>query len=133
MNALTRSEAVPRTRIAVALALVAGVLVGRDVSGDEGGDIANGAHVPCAQERGQTMGECTASVTRGGDGEASVVVRFPNGFARTLRFEGGEFVSANATMSGSGSDIDWRRRGEWHLLRVDDQRYELRDDFLFGR
>ena len=107
------------------------------------GDVDDGAHraragdfdartrVPCAQERGEAMGECEAAVARGAVG-ATVVVRFPNGFARTLRFARGRFVSANATMSGSGSDHDWREADGRHLVRVDDQRYELPVAFVSG-
>lgn len=60
------------------------------------------------------------------------MVTFPNGFSRTLFFVGGEFASANATMSGSGSDTDQRIEDGLHLVRVDDQRYELPATFVFG-
>ena len=45
----------------------------------------------------------------------------------------GEFVSANATMSGSGSNTDRRIEGGLHVIRVDDQRYELPAAFVFGK
>jgi len=90
------------------------------------------AHVRCAQERGQEPLDCDAAVARGGGGDAAVVVTFPNGFSRTLFFVHGEFVSASATMSGSGTDVHQVPTGERHLLRVDDQRYELTGEFVFG-
>lgn len=86
----------------------------------------------CAQERGQTMGECGLGVARGSGGDATVVATFSNGFARRLNFVHGEFVSANATMSGTGKDTDWRMANGVHFIRVDDQRYEISDSLIFG-
>jgi hypothetical protein len=88
--------------------------------------------IPCAQERRQPMGECSAEVARSGGRDATVVVTFPNGFARSLYFVHGEFVSASSTMSGSGIDTDWRIENGRHDIRVDDQRYELPDILVFG-
>lgn len=88
--------------------------------------------IPCAQERGQALGTCRASVARGSGGDATVVVTFQNGFTRQLYFVHGEFVSASATMSGTGSDTDWRLEGGLHFIRVDDQRYELPDTLVFA-
>ena len=88
--------------------------------------------IPCAQERGQMIGECTAGVARGNGGDATIVVSFANGFKRTLTFVHGEFVSASATMSGTGADHDWKEEGGLHIIRVDDQRYELPTELVFG-
>lgn len=88
--------------------------------------------VACAQERGEALGECTARVARAGGGDAAVVVTFPNGFARTLRFVHGAFASANATMSGTGTDADARMEEGLHRVRVDDQRYEIPDALVVG-
>ena len=87
--------------------------------------------IPCAQEQGQAMGKCVAAVARSGGGDATVVVTFPNGFARRLFFVHGEFVSASATMSGVGTDTDWRLKNNLHFVRVDDQRYELPGALVF--
>ncbi|WP_417480781.1 hypothetical protein [Maricaulis maris] len=94
-------------------------------------DDAGGAR--CAQDIGQPLQTCAAWVARSGAGTAAVRVSFPNGFSRILKFSGGVFVSANATMSGVGTDIDWRREGDRLILRVEDQRYELEGAFVFGR
>jgi len=87
--------------------------------------------VACAQEVGQTMGTCTAAVARVGNSAAAVVVTFPNGFARTLIFEDRIFVRGNPTMSGVGTDTDWRVSDGTHLVRVDDQRFELPEGLVF--
>ncbi|MEM7685567.1 MAG: hypothetical protein AAF293_12125 [Pseudomonadota bacterium] len=88
--------------------------------------------IRCAQEAGQSLGGCKAGVARGSGGDATIAVTFPNGFVRQLYFEHGEFISASATMSGVGRDTDWELREETHLIRVDDQRFELPDVLVFG-
>ena len=88
--------------------------------------------IACAQEQGQALGTCGAAVARSGGGDATVVATFPNGFARQLYFVQGEFVSASATMSGVGTDTDWRLENGFHVIRVNDQRYELPDVLVFG-
>lgn len=88
--------------------------------------------VACAQEVGQPMGSCTAQVARVGSSAAAVVVTFANGFARTLLFDDGVFARGNPTMSGVGTDTDWRVSEGTHFVRVDDQRYELPDALVFG-
>ena len=96
------------------------------------GDFDAGGTLPCAQIRGQPMAECSFAVARSGGGDATVVVTFANGFRRMLFFSHGEFIRGDATMSGTGRDTDWHRDGDRHIIRVDDQRYELPDTAIFG-
>lgn len=96
------------------------------------GDFDAADSVRCAQIRGQEMGTCSAEVARGGEGEATVLVTFANGFSRMLHFEEGAFTRANATMSGVGTDTDWRNEDDLLVIRVDDQRYELPVSLVFG-
>lgn len=96
------------------------------------GDFDATGDMPCAQIRGQPMGTCAFGVARSGGGDATVAVRFSNGFTRLLFFRHGEFISGDATMSGTGRDTDWRVEDGRHVIRVDDQRYELPDTSIFG-
>ena len=96
------------------------------------GDFDATGDMPCAQIRGQPMGECAFAVARGGGGDATVAVTFSNGFTRLLFFRHGEFISGDATMSGTGRDTDWRVEDGRHFIRVDDQRYEISDTSIFG-
>ncbi|WP_299773443.1 hypothetical protein [uncultured Tateyamaria sp.] len=80
--------------------------------------------VRCAQEVGQALGACDASVART-TGSAAVVVTFPNGFARMLTFSDGAFLRGNATMSGVGTDTDWQLTNGTYHIRVDDQRFDI--------
>ncbi|MEM8951352.1 MAG: hypothetical protein AAGC99_18700 [Pseudomonadota bacterium] len=95
------------------------------------GDFKAVGEVRCAQEVGQSLGICDAKVARAGE-SAAVVVTFPNGFARTLTFSDGEFLRGNATMSGVGTDTDWRLDSGLFHVRVDDQRFELPEALVFG-
>lgn len=96
------------------------------------GDFDASGTLACAQVRGQPMGQCRFGVARGTGGDATVIVTFSNGFKRTLFFAHGRFISANATMSGTGFDIDWSIEGDLHFIRVDDQRYALPNAAIFG-
>lgn len=99
----------------------------------DAGDFDASGTIPCAQNPGETMGTCTFGVARGTGGDATVVVTFSNGFKRRLSFAHGRFVRADTTMSGTGFDTDWRVEGGTHVVRVEDQRFELPDAALFGR
>jgi hypothetical protein len=63
----------------------------------------------------------------------AVVMTFPNGFARTLTFEDGEFVRSNPAMSGVGTDMACQLSDGMHFVRVYDQRSELPKALVFGK
>ena len=86
--------------------------------------------VRCAQEVGQSMGTCDAAVARA-SGSAAVIVTFSNGFRRTLTFSDNKFLRGNPTMSGVGTDTDWRLSDGVYHVRVDDQRFELPKTLVF--
>ncbi len=94
-------------------------------------DFVSNETVPCAQEVGQALGQCEAKVARAG-ASAAVVVTFQNGFSRMLTFSDSAFIRGNATMSGVGTDTDWRLADGIFFVRVDDQRYELPEALVFG-
>ena len=93
--------------------------------------LARSDGVRCAQEPGDALVACEASIARDG-GKAAVTITFPSGFSRTLLFENGAFQRGNATMSGVGTDTDWRGEGATHWVRVDDQRFEVPTALLRG-
>lgn len=95
-------------------------------------DFDANADIPCAQEQGESMKNCRASVARSGGGDATVVVTFPNGFSRDLYFVHGDFTRASATMSGVGTDTAWQIKNGIYFIRVDDQRFELPSAFVIG-
>ncbi|MEO1549992.1 MAG: hypothetical protein AAFR93_06120 [Pseudomonadota bacterium] len=97
------------------------------------GDFDARGEILCAQEQGQSLGRCKAAVARARGGDATVVVTFPNGFARQLYFTHGRFMRGSATMSGVGTDIDWSLEAGIYVVRVDDQAFEIPVDFVLGR
>lgn len=100
-------------------------IASRDAAGEALDRASAVGPVRCAMERGGELDDCAADVERGDGGAVRVSVTFPNGFARTLLFEAGAFVRANPTMSGVGTDTDWRVEDGVHVIRVEDQSYEV--------
>ncbi len=60
----------------------------------EGKFNANGK-IPCAQAKGQPMGQCDFGVARAGGGTAAVAVTLPDGRKRVIFFKSGKAVTAN--------------------------------------
>ncbi|WP_299611661.1 hypothetical protein [uncultured Tateyamaria sp.] len=95
------------------------------------GDFDATTQVRCAQEVGEPLGSCDAAAAQS-ERSAAVVVTFQNGFARTLMFSDGAFIRGNATMSGSGTDMDWTLSDQTYSIRVDDQRFEIPEALVDG-
>ncbi|SOE13355.1 hypothetical protein SAMN05877838_0920 [Hoeflea halophila] len=120
--------------VLVITALLPGVAMGDIATANDrakSGTFDATGEVRCAQEVGQPLEPCSADVARAEDA-AAVVVRFPNGFARSLMFSDRAFLRGNATMSGTGTDMDWRLSGGMFHVRVDDQRFEIPETLVFG-
>ena len=96
------------------------------------GDFDAISEIRCAQEMAQTLGPCEARFARSDELAVAVVVTFPNGFERTLTFAEGAFLRGNATMSGVGTDTDWRLSDGIYHIRVDDQRFEVPQALVAG-
>jgi hypothetical protein len=88
--------------------------------------------IACAQEWGESLGQCSYIIKRDETGKATVTVVFANGFRRSLFFQDGHFLKASVTMSGVGTDIDWSLEEGMHLIRVDGQSYEVPDSLISG-
>jgi hypothetical protein len=88
------------------------------------------AKIRCAQEQGQEVGICSAGVARSDGGDATVSATFGNGFSRLLFFAHGEFIRANSTMSGVGTDTEWHVENGAYVIRVDDQRYVVPESLV---
>ena len=88
--------------------------------------------IACAQESGEALGQCTYSGKRDAKGKTTVTVAFANGFKRGLFFKDGKFLKGSVTMSGVGTDTDWTLEDGTHIIRVDDQRYDVPDTLVTG-
>ena len=84
--------------------------------------------IPCAREFGQPMTLCHAGVRRLGKGEADVVVTWPEGGERVIRFRAGKPAGSDAA-----EDIRATREADLHMIRVGKaERFEIPDALPFG-
>lgn len=95
------------------------------------GDFDLMGNVLCAQDAGDALATCPAAVAHM-QNAAVVVVTFPSSFKRMLTFTDGRFVRGNATMSGVGTDAEWRLVEGIYHIRVDDQRFEIPQHMVQG-
>lgn len=96
------------------------------------GDFDARGQIPCAQVRGQPMGQCDFQVARGPNGEATVVVTRFDGTTRALFFEGGAFVGADTSQADGYPHYSVTKEADLFMIRVGDERYEIPDAVVFG-
>ena len=88
--------------------------------------------VPCAQHKGQPMGQCDFGVTRTGNGDATVVITQPDGRKRTIVFVGGRATGADISQADGNVAFSVQREGDLNMIRVGDERYEIPDAAVAG-
>jgi hypothetical protein len=88
--------------------------------------------VPCAQYKGQPMGQCDFGVTRQGSGNATVVVTRPDGSRRAIFFVSGKATGADMSQADGNVKFTAQREGDLNLIRVGDERYEIPDAAVSG-
>jgi hypothetical protein len=88
--------------------------------------------VPCAQHKGQPMGQCDFGVTRTGNGDATVVITRPDGSKRTIMFTGGRATGADISQADGGAVFSAQRDGDLNLIKVGGERYEIPDAAVSG-
>ncbi|MGF1502096.1 MAG: hypothetical protein ACFBSD_09775 [Paracoccaceae bacterium] len=122
--------------LAPAIALHGAPLTGEDDSAARAGRGEFDATAPataCAIGGGTLETVCSLGVARGGGGDATVVIAFPDGVRRALFFQRGEFVGVDASEAGGGFDTDWSKDADGtYRIRVDDERYAFPEAVVFG-
>jgi hypothetical protein len=88
--------------------------------------------VPCAQYKGQPMGQCDFGVMRKGNGDATVVITRPDGRNRTIVFVGGRAAGADISQADGSAAFSVQREGDLNMIRVGDERYEIPDAAVSG-
>jgi heat shock protein HslJ len=86
----------------------------------------------CAFAAGQPMGQCEFGVARAGGGDATVVVKKPDGRTRAIFFRMGRPLGADVAESEGRRDFRATKEGDLHRIRVGNERYEIRDAVIFG-
>lgn len=84
--------------------------------------------IPCAREFGQPMTLCHADVRRRGKEEADVVVTWPEGGERLIRFRSGKPEGSDA-----GEEIRFTREADLHMIRIGkSERFEIPNALALG-
>lgn len=94
---------------------------------------ATAPHTACSRGDAPLRDACEASVARGGGGDATVVVRFPDGVERILFFTHGAFMGTDASEASGGFDTDWSKDSQGiYRIRIEDERYAFPEALVFG-
>jgi heat shock protein HslJ len=88
--------------------------------------------LPCAQERGQPIGQCQFGVARAGGGYATVVVTLPAGRERVLYFRMGQAIGADTSEAEGERLFSVTREDDLQHIRVGPERYEVPDAVVLG-
>lgn len=84
--------------------------------------------IPCSRYYGKPMSMCAAIVQRGGEGEATVTVTWPDGGERVINFRNGR-----ADTSDSAEPVSWTREADLNMIRIGKaERFEIPDALPFG-
>jgi hypothetical protein len=107
--------------------------IGKSASEKAGlGQFDASGQIPCAQRKGQPMGQCQFKVARGSNGSAAVIVTRPDGRTRAIFFENGKATSAD--LSQADGNMNFRARKDVDLFKIQagDERYEIPEAVVFG-
>jgi hypothetical protein len=88
--------------------------------------------IPCAQSKGQPMGQCKFGVARDSGGSATLVVTRPDGRTRAIFFEKGKAVGADMSQADGNMRFRARKNADLFLIDAGDERYEIPDAAVFG-
>ena len=90
------------------------------------------ASIPCAQHKGQPMGQCDSGVARDPGGTATVVVTRPDGRTRAIFFEKGKAISADLSQADGSMHFHATKKGDLYLIEAGNERYEIPEALVFG-
>ncbi len=88
--------------------------------------------IPCAQSKGQPMGQCDFGVARGSGGTATVVVTRPDGRKRMIFFEKGKATGADLSQADGNMTFRATKEADLYRIQAGDERYEIPEAVVFG-
>jgi len=88
--------------------------------------------IPCAQAKGQPMGQCDFGVAREGGGTATVAVTRPDGRKRFLSFDKGKAVGADLSQADGNMTFRATKESDLYRIQAGDERYEIPEAVIFG-
>ena len=89
-------------------------------------------NIPCAQAKGQPMGQCPYGVARAGSGTATVVVTRPDGRKRFIFFEKGKATGADLSQADGSMAFHATKQADLYLVQTGNERYEIPEAVLTG-
>ncbi len=88
--------------------------------------------IPCAQAKGQPMGQCPFAVEREGKGSAMVKVTRPDGGMRVIFFEKGKATGADLSQADGDMTFKATKEADLFKIRAGKERYEIPEAVVFG-
>jgi hypothetical protein len=88
--------------------------------------------IPCAQNKGQPMGQCDFGVARAGGGTAAVEVTLPDGRTRVIFFKTGKALCANLSQADGNMSFSATKEADLYLIRAGNERYEIPEAAIYG-
>jgi hypothetical protein len=88
--------------------------------------------VPCAQYKGQPVGQCMFGVARAGGGTATVVITRSDGRTRAIFFRKGVATNADTGQADGYPAFSARKEADLYLIRIGDERYEIPEAVVYG-
>jgi len=88
--------------------------------------------IPCAQAKGQPMGQCDFGVARGGGGTAAVSVTLPDGRKRMIFFEKGKATGADLSQADGNMAFRATKEADLYKIQAGNERYEIPEAVVFG-
>jgi len=89
-------------------------------------------NIPCAQAKGQPMGQCPFGVARAGGGTATVVVTRPDGRKRFIFFEKGKATGADLSQADGSTAFHATKQADLYLIQAGSERYEIPEAVISG-
>jgi hypothetical protein len=88
--------------------------------------------IPCAQAKGQPMGQCDFGVARAGGGTAAVSITRPDGRKRVIFFKAGKAVSADLSQADGNMNFSASKEADLYMIRAGNERYEIPEAVIYG-
>jgi hypothetical protein len=88
--------------------------------------------IPCAQNKGQPMGQCDFGVARAGGGTAAVSITRPDGRTRVIFFKAGKAVAADLSQADGNMSFSATKEADLYMIRAGNERYEIPEAAIYG-
>ena len=89
-------------------------------------------NIPCAQAKSQPMGQCPFTVSREGQGTATVSVTLPDGRKRAIFFAKGKAIGADFSQADGNMKFKAGKQGDLFKIQAGNERYEIPEAAVFG-